>query len=68
MPNNAAVPTTRLTLRVSEAADALSVSTDYLREHVIPNLKIVRHGRLKLIPISELEAWVDSEATRLEWE
>ena len=58
----AAVP--RLALSKTEAADALGVSVDFLEEHVLHELKIVRRGRRRLIPLSELQRWIDSNAQR----
>jgi excisionase family DNA binding protein len=52
----------RLALSPDEAAHALGVSRDYLDEHVMGELRIVRLGRRKLIPIAELERWLDRSA------
>jgi excisionase family DNA binding protein len=57
-----AVP--RLALSKAEAADALGVSVDFLEEHVLRELKIVRRGRRRLIPLSELQRWIDNNAHR----
>jgi excisionase family DNA binding protein len=57
-----AVP--RLALSKTEAADALGVSVDFLEQHVLHDLKIVRRGRRRLIPLSELQRWIDSNAHR----
>ena len=51
-----AVAIPRVTLRCpSEAAEALGVSPDYFDEHIRPELKLVRRGRLVLVSLSELE-------------
>jgi len=55
----------RLALSVSEAAEALGVSTDFFAEHVAPELRVVRRGRRKLIAVRELEAWLDRNAARV---
>jgi len=52
-----------LALSRHEAATALGVSIDYLDEHVLPDLRIVRRGRRKLIPTRELERWLNEAAT-----
>ncbi len=52
----------RLTLSPAEAADSLGVSRDYFDEHVKPELRVVRRGRLVLIPLRELERWVEENA------
>jgi hypothetical protein len=54
----------RLALDVGEACAALGVSWDYFSEHVAPELRIIRRGRRKLIPVAELERWLDEHAER----
>jgi hypothetical protein len=54
--------TPRLALSREEAAASLSVSIDYLDEHVMPELRVVRVGRRKLIPVKELERWIADNA------
>ncbi len=54
----------RITLSKSEAAEALGVSVDFLEEHVMHELRVVRCGRRRLIPVAELERWLDEHATR----
>ena len=48
----------RLALTMAEAADSIGVSADFFREHVLPDLRVVRVGRKKLVSISELERWL----------
>ena len=52
----------RLALSVAEACDALGVSWDFWREHVEPELRVVRRGRRKLVAVVELEAWLARSA------
>ncbi len=54
----------RLALSPDEAAGVLGVSRDYLDQHVIHELRIVRRGRRILIALSELERWLDRAAAR----
>jgi excisionase family DNA binding protein len=54
----------RLALSKHEAADALGVSIDFLEEHVMHELRIVRRGRRRLIPVRELERWLEENALR----
>ena len=54
----------RLALSPDEAAGLLGVSRDYLDEHVIGELRIVRRGRRILIAVTELERWLDQAAVR----
>ena len=52
----------RLALSPEEAATVLGVSRDYFDTHIAPELRIVRRGRRKLVPLRELDAWLDREA------
>jgi excisionase family DNA binding protein len=56
--------TNRLALTPDEAAAALGVSRDFLDQHILPELRTIRRGRRRLIPIRELERWLDQEASR----
>lgn len=59
----------RLALSPDEAATAIGVSRDFLDEHVMPELRVVRRGRRRLIPVRELDRWLDESAARaLEWD
>lgn len=54
----------RLSVSPGEAAEILGVSRDYLDEHVIGELRVVRRGRRILIALAELERWLDRAAAR----
>lgn len=54
----------RLALSKTEAADALGVSIDFLEQHILHELRIVRRGRRRLIPLTELQRWIDNNAHR----
>jgi excisionase family DNA binding protein len=54
----------RLALSKVEAAEALGVTVDFLEEHVMHELRIVRRGRRRLIPVAELQRWLDESAAR----
>ena len=51
-----------LALSVEQACEALGVSWDTWRAHIEPEVPLVRLGRRKLIPVSELQAWLDRHA------
>jgi excisionase family DNA binding protein len=51
-----------LALGVEQACEALGVSWDTWRAHIEPDVRLVRLGRRKLIPVSELQAWLDRNA------
>jgi hypothetical protein len=54
----------RLALRKAEVAEALGVSIDYIEDHVWPELRLVRRGRVTLCPRAELDRWLDQNAAR----
>ena len=47
-----------------EAAEMLSMSVDTLERHVIPHLRLVGAGRRVLVPVRELERWIDRSAAQ----
>jgi excisionase family DNA binding protein len=51
-----------LALSVEQACEALGVSWDTWRAHIESDVRLVRVGRRKLIPVSELQAWLDRHA------
>ena len=52
----------RLALTKAEAAEALGMSINSFERHVQPELRLVRRGKLRVIPINEIERWLDSNA------
>lgn len=54
--------TERLALNKAEAATALGVSVDFLEEHVLADLHVIRRGRRVLIPVEEVRRWMANEA------
>jgi hypothetical protein len=40
------------------------MSVDAFEDHVQPALRVVRVGRLVLVPVHELEQWVSANAAR----
>jgi excisionase family DNA binding protein len=48
-------------LSIEDAADALSISRDSFERHVMTHLRLVRIGRRLLVPVAELEAWIERE-------
>lgn len=43
----------------------LGVSRDHFERHIADQLRWVRSGRRKLVPVRELEAWVERNAARV---
>jgi excisionase family DNA binding protein len=54
----------RLALPPAEAAAMLSMSRDSFDRHVRDELRLVRVGRKVLIPVKELERWLELNAAR----
>jgi excisionase family DNA binding protein len=52
----------RLAVSKREAAAALGVSVDFFEEQIAHELRMVRRGRRRLVPVRELERWLDKHA------
>jgi hypothetical protein len=52
----------RLALTRQEAAAALGISINSFERHVQPELRLVRRGKLRLIPVRELERWLEENS------
>ena len=55
-------PVPRYTLTRREAAASLGISLNHFERRVQPELKVVASGQLILIPVTELERWVQRHA------
>jgi excisionase family DNA binding protein len=58
-------PPTRLAYNPDEAAALLGVSRSFFFANVLPELRVVRCGRRRLISQRELERWLDTSASRI---
>lgn len=55
----------RIALTREEAASALGMgSVDSFERYVQPYVKMIRRGRLRLVPIIELQRWAEESAER----
>ena len=54
----------RVSLTRREAAQALGISIDSFERYVQPDVRIVRCGRMRLVPVVELERWIAETAER----
>jgi excisionase family DNA binding protein len=52
----------RFALTRSEAAASLGISLDSFERHVQSELRLVRRGRLRLVPVVELQRWLERAA------
>lgn len=55
-------PVPRVALTRAEAAAALGLSLSAFQEHVQPELRVIRRGSVRLIPVRELEEWAARNA------
>lgn len=58
------VVTPALALTVEQACAALGVCWDTWAEHIAPDVRIVYIGGRKLIPVAELQRFLDDHAVR----
>jgi hypothetical protein len=56
--------TPRLMLTRAEAARSLGISLRHFQRHVQPHLSCIYSGQLRLYPITELERWIDQQASQ----
>jgi hypothetical protein len=55
-------PIPRIALTPAEAAAAIGVGPDFFDANVAAELRLVRRGRKRLVPVSELERWTAENA------
>ncbi len=55
-------PIPRLALTRDEAAAAIGMSLDSFERHVQPELRMIRRGKLRLVPVAELQRWAERSA------
>jgi hypothetical protein len=63
--HEAPVPVSKKALNKADAAQSLSMSVDSLERYVLPGVRTVRMGKLVLIPVGELDRWLDENAEGL---
>jgi excisionase family DNA binding protein len=52
-------------LRVpDEAAKAIGVGRSFFYEHVLPDIRTVRVGRVRIVRVSELDRWLERNEAR----
>jgi hypothetical protein len=59
------VTPSRLALSRDEAAAAIGVSLDSFERYVQPELRLVYLGRRRLVPVKELERFLERNAARM---
>jgi excisionase family DNA binding protein len=54
----------RIALTPDEAANSIGVGRSMFYEQILPELRVIRVGRKRLIPVRELETWTERNAAR----
>ena len=57
-------PVQTLALRPDNAAQVLGVSRSFFFAEILPELRVVRRGRLRLVPLRSLEEWIERNSAR----
>ena len=57
-------PVPRVALTRIEAAASLGMSLDSFERHVQPTIRLLRLGKMRLVPVAELARWADENAER----
>lgn len=55
----------RFALTRAEAAESIGMSVDSFERHVQPELRLVRRGKIRLVPVAELQRWLNENAERI---
>jgi excisionase family DNA binding protein len=61
-PHTAMPARVKLALTRAEAAESLGMSVDSFERYVQGQVRLVRLGRLVLVPVAELERWLEANA------
>jgi hypothetical protein len=62
MPRKLDASIPRIALTPAEAAASIGVGPDFFDQHVAPEIRLIKRGRKRLIPVVELERWVIKSA------
>lgn len=55
----------RMAVSPREAAEMIGVGRSFLYEHILPELRTVRCGKKRLIPVAEIDRYLDRNAARV---
>jgi excisionase family DNA binding protein len=58
-------PIPRVALTIPEAAASLGVGVDFFNDNIRGELRLIRRGSKRLIPVAELERWCERNAERV---
>lgn len=57
-------PIPRVALTRAEAAAALGIGLDSFERYVQPHVRMIRWGRMRLVPVAELQRFADTAAEK----
>ena len=55
----------RVCLTIPEAAASIGVGPDFFDQYVRPELRVIRRGSKRLVPVRELERWAAENSERV---
>jgi len=55
----------RLALTRDETAESLGMSLDSFERYAQADVRMIRRGLMRLVPVSELERWLEANAARV---
>jgi hypothetical protein len=62
--NRITISTPPIAVSRETAAEMVGMSIDSFERYVQPEVKIIRRGKLRLVPVEELRRWAESNAER----
>jgi hypothetical protein len=57
-------PVSPIAVGAADAAAMLGISDDHFCRHVASELRVIRSGRRKLYPVSDIATWAEQNAAR----
>ena len=51
-----------LALPIAQAAASLGLTENHFRQHVLPHVRTLKVGRVRIVPVIELERWLHLHA------
>lgn len=65
MTTDVVIALTPVAVTRETAARALGMSVDSFERFVQPEIRLIRKGRLRLVPVVELQRWAEDNAERV---
>lgn len=65
MNNPVVISTPPIAVTRETAAEMVGMSVDSFERHVQPEVRLIRRGKLRLVPVEELRRWCEANAERV---